>query len=120
MSKKNLDLLQKQKLELQIQVSNLLNSEFKDNDKINELKSEILYLDKQIEKIIGKKEIERRNELKRKKSGVEEINKNNYYSFKSKVKMINPMTIATNRMLAIIGRLEINHQIEEEKVRVKI
>ena len=119
MASKNVDLLQKQKLELQVQLNGLLHQTNKDQDKINELKSEILYLDKQIEKIVGKKEIERQNELKKKKQGVEEINKNNQYNLKTMVKRINPMSIATNRMINTIEKLQ-NIQIEDEKVRVKV
>ena len=119
MASKNVDLLQKQKLELQVELNSLLHQTNKDQDKINELKSEILYLDKQIEKIVGKKEIERQNELRNKKSRVEDINKNNYYNLKTMVKRINPMTIATNRMINTIEKLK-NMQIEDEKVRVKI
>ena len=119
MGSKNVNLLQKQKLEIQVELNSLLHSSNIDKDKINELKAEILYLDKQIEKIVGKNEIERRNELKKKKSGIDEINKNNYYGFKRKFKKISPMTIATNRMIDVIEKIE-NRQIEEEKVRVKI
>lgn len=111
--------LQKQKLDLQVELNNLLHSLNPDRDKINELKSEILYLDKQIQKIVGKKEIERQNQLKKRKSGIEEINKKNYYSLKSMVKRISPMAIATNRMMSTIEKLQ-TRQIEDEKVRVKV
>ena len=118
MGSKNINLLQKQKLDKQVELNSLLHSSNIDKDKINELKAEILYLDKQIEKIVGKNEIERRNQLKNKKSGIDEINKNNYFGFKSKFKKISPMSIATNRMISIIEKIE-NRTIEEEKVKVK-
>lgn len=117
--KNKLNSLQKQKLDLQVELNSLLHSSFKDDDKINEIKSEILYLDKQIEKIIGKKEIERQNELKNKKSGIEEINKNNYYSLKLIVKRISPMTAATNRMINTIEKMQIK-EVQNEKVRMKV
>ena len=115
---KNVNLLQKQKLDLQVELNGLLHSYSKDQDKINELKSEILYLDKQIEKIVGKKEIERQNELKNKKSGVDEINKKNYYNLKSMVKRISPMNVATNRMISLIEKLD-NNTLENERVKVR-
>lgn len=115
----NLNSLQSKKIELQVKLNELLHSKSKDEDKINELKSDILYLDKQIEKIVGKNEIRRRDELKRKKQGVDEINKNNYYNFKNRYKKIRPMTVATNRIIATIDRIN-NIQYEEDRVRVKI
>ena len=110
--------LQKQKLDLQIELSIFIHSSVKDQDKINELEAEILYLDKQIEKIVGKNEIERRNELKKKKSNIDSINKSNYYSLKLMVKKISPMTIATNRMVSVIDKLE-NTKSNDDKARVK-
>ena len=110
--------LQKQKLELQLELNTLLHTSNQDQDKINELKSEILYLDKQIERIVGKKEIERQAQLKNKKSGIEEMNKKNYYGFKAKFKRISPMTIATIRMIGIIDKIE-TKEIQSERVKVK-
>lgn len=94
--------LQKQKLDLQVKLNQLLKSNNASVDEVNELKSEILYLDKQIEKIVGSNEIKRQNELKRKKSGVEQRNLSNFYAFKDKYKKISKMRIATTRMIASI------------------
>lgn len=94
--------LQKQKLDLQVKLDQLLKSKNASVDEVNELKSEILYLDKQIEKIVGSNEIKRQNELKRKKSGVEQRNLSNFYAFKDKYKKISKMRIATTRMIASI------------------
>lgn len=117
MLKKNVDSMQKQKLELQVELNTLLHSSALDQDKINELKSEILYLDKQIEKTVGKKEIQRQKELKNRQSDIEKINKNNYYNLKSIVKKISPMNIATNRMIDIIEKMD--RQKEEQIVKVR-
>ena len=57
MKNQKLDLLQKQKLEFQLELNDILHSSTDNQDKINELKSEIIYINKQIEKIVGKKEI---------------------------------------------------------------
>jgi len=94
--------LQKQKLDLQLKLNQLLKSSNASIDEVNELKSEILHLDKQIEKIVGSNEIKRQNELKRKKSGIEQRNLNNFYAFKDKYKKISKMRIATTRMIASI------------------
>ena len=118
MTNKKLNLLQKQKLDLQVELNNLVHDSTVDKDKINELKSEILYLDKQIEKIVGKKEIERQNELKNKKSRKDEKNKSDYYNLKFMVKRISPMAIATSRILNIIDKLQQKENINE-RVKVK-
>ena len=110
--------LQTQKREMQLELNSLLQASNPDNDRINELRADILYIDKQIEKIVGKKEIVRLNELKRKQSGIDEINKNNYFAFKGKFKKISPMTIATNRMINLIDRLSKTQN--DEKVRIKV
>ena len=119
MVNKNIVSMQKQKLNLQVELDNLMHQPNKDIDKINELKSDILYLEKQIEKIIGKKEIERQKELRNKKFRTDDINKNNYYNLKSMVKKISPMNLATNRIIGVIEKSRMEKSIEE-KVRVKI
>lgn len=118
MKNQKLNLLQKQKTEYQLELNNLLHSSTKDSDKISELKSEIIHINKQIEKIVGKKEIERQNEFKNKKFGIEEKNKSDYYNLKTIIKKISPMKIATNRMIKTIENRFNN--VSEEKVRVKI
>ncbi len=119
-SNEDVNILQKQKLDLQIQLNELLKSKSKNIDYINELKSEILYLNKQIEKIIGSNEIKRQNELKRKKLGIEETNINNYYSFKAKYKKICKMRISVFRMLNVIENyMNNNTKNIDEIVKVK-
>ena len=118
MKNQKLNLLQRQKLDLQMKLSDLLHSSTNDKDAINEIKSEIIYINKQIEKIVGKKEIEMQNELKNKKFGLEEKNKNNYYNFKFTIKKISPMKIATNRIINIIES-KVNTNSNSEKVRVR-
>ncbi len=117
--------LQKQKLDLQVKLNELLKSGSATADEINELKSEILYLDKQICKIVGSNEIKRQQELKRKKSGVEQRNLRNFYEFKDKYKKISKMKIATTRMIASIENLQRatyeREDIEEQGlVKVKV
>ena len=118
MTKENLDSLQSEKLNLQVELNHLLHLSNPNQDKINELRADILYLDKKIEKIVGKKEIERQNELKRKKIGIDEINKNNYYNLKHRVKKISPMYLATNRIINILENM--SKEKVEERVRIKI
>lgn len=120
-SNEDVNALQKQKLDLQIKLNELLKSSNKSIDDINELKSEILYLDKQIEKIVGSNEIKRQKEVKRKKLGIEETNINNYYLFKNKYKQICKIKVSTLHMLDIIENYINNSQKNiEEVVKVKI
>lgn len=104
----NVNSLQKQKLDLQIKLNELLKSDNKTEDGINELKSEIIYLNKRIEKIVGSNEIERQKELKRKKLGIDQRNLNNYYAFKDKYKKISKMKIATNHIISLIESINSN------------
>lgn len=108
--------LQKQKLDLQVKLDQLLKSNNASVDEVNELKSEILYLDKQIEKIVGSNEIKRQNELKRKKSGVEQRNLSNFYAFKDKYKKISKMRIATTHMIASIENYQKEVYNNEETI----
>lgn len=110
--------LQARKREIQLELNELLHASNPDNDKINELRAEILYIEKQIEKIVGKKEIDRLSEVRRNQIGIDEISKRNYFALKEKFKKISPMAIATNRIVNLIDRLTKNQS--EEKVRVKI
>lgn len=117
--------LQKRKLDLQVNLNQLLKSNNASLDEVNELKSEILYLDKQIEKIVGTNEIKRQKELKRKKSGIEQRNLSNFYEFKDKYKKISKMKIATTRMIASIENYQKevysnNEIIEHGLVKVKV
>jgi len=117
----DVNLLQNQKLEKQVKLNELLNSNILDLDRINELKSEILYLDKQIKKILGSKEIERQEILKGRK--LENLHVDKYYSLKYKVSKIRPMTHATNRIIKLIDLMETEKNAVEDmnmdRVRVK-
>lgn len=119
----NVNSLQKQKLDLQIKLNELLKSNNKNDDEINELKSEIIYLNKRIEKIVGSNEIERQNQLRRKKLGIDQKNLNDYYEFKDKYKKISKMKIATNHIISLIESVNLGmYQTDvtsQEIVKVK-
>ena len=113
--------LQKQKLDRQIKLNELLKNKAS-NDEINELKSEILYLDKQIEKIVGSKEIKRQKELKLKKSGIEQRKLKNYYTFKEKYKKISKMNSSVRKFIKSMDKYnkELYLNEENELVRIKL
>lgn len=113
----DVNILQKEKRELQVKLSELLKNPNVSKDEINELRSEILHLDKQIEKILGSNEIKRQEELKQKKSGIEQRNIKNYYSLKDKFKTISKMKLATTRMISEIEKMQ--KENVEEMVMVK-
>ena len=69
MSEKTVQELQVKKRELQSKLSALLSSKQCSKDDINEIKSEILHIDKLIEKKVGNKELKRQEEINRRKSG---------------------------------------------------
>lgn len=98
----NINELQKQKLELQLKLNELLNSKDVSKDKINELRAEIKHLDKDITKILGSNEVERIEELKKKKDGTTTRNIKNFYALKDKYKKISKMKLAITKMLALI------------------
>ena len=60
--------LETRKTELEIELNNLLKSDNGEEDKINESRSENLYLKKQIDKKLGTKEVKKQEEIKRKSS----------------------------------------------------
>lgn len=117
--------LESKKIDLEIQLNNLLKSDNKEldnnkkSDKINELRSEILYLKKQIDKKLGYKEKEKLKEIKRKKSGVDEKNIKNYKAFKARYKKINNMEVATKNILKTIEAYLIGLK-QEEHSAVKV
>ncbi|MBR6690423.1 MAG: hypothetical protein IKL65_03740 [Bacilli bacterium] len=111
--------LQKQREQKYNEYAILLNSTNPSKDDLNALKSEIKYLDDQINKIIGSNEKKRIEQVKNKKLGIEEKNKESYYSFKEKYKKISNMKLATTRMISIIGQLQKQEYIEE-RVKVKV
>ena len=94
--------LEARQTELEIELNNLLRSENKEEDKINELRSEILYLKKQIGKKLGSKEVKKQEEIRRKKLRVDERNIKNYNLFKSKYRKISKMEVATKNILKVI------------------
>jgi len=111
--------LQKQREQKYNEFATLLNSKNPSKDDLNALKSEIKYLDDQINKIIGSNEKKRLEQVKNKKSGIEEKNKDSYYAFKEKYKNISNMSLATTRIIKIINELQKQEYIEE-KVMVKV
>ena len=94
--------LETRKLNLEIELNNLLRSDEKQEDKINELRSEILYLKKQIGQKLGTKEVESQEKMKRQKNGIDERNIKNYNLFKLKYKKISKMEVATKNILKVI------------------
>lgn len=102
--------LETRKTQLEIELNNLLKSDNKEEDKINELRSEILYLKKQIGKKLGSKEVKKQEEIRRKKLRVDERNIKNYNAFKSKYRKISKMEVATKNILKVIDSYLINSQ----------
>ena len=105
--------LETKKMNLEVELDNLLKSDNKEEDKINELRSEILYLKKQISQRLGYKELKNQEEIKRKKTGLDERNIKNYNAFKSKYKKISKMEVSTRNILKVIDVYLINHQYEQ-------
>ena len=97
----------------------LLNSKNPSNDELVALKSELKYLDDRLDRINGLNDKKRTNEIKIKKSGIEERNKNNYYFFKDKYKKISNMKLATTRIIVVISELQ-KQEYKEEVVKVKV
>lgn len=111
--------IQQEKINLEIQLA-----EFKKNnaseDKINEIKSEIIYLSKKIEKKLGSNELKRRAEISKKRSGIEENNIKAYLAFKEKYKKISKMKLAFTKMMNTIETIQKNSLIENEENVVKV
>jgi len=112
--------LETKKLSLEIELNNLLRCEDKDEDKINELRSEILHLQKQINKILGTKEVQKQKEIKREKSRVDERNIKTYNEFKSKYRKISKMEVSTKNILKVIEEYfnKDNYEYQDNLVRV--
>ena len=100
--------MQKKKLNLQIELDKLLNSPDKTVDKVNALRAEILYLDKQITKILGSNELKRQAEIRKRKLGQEESNIRAYFAFKAKYKQICCLGVSVSRMLSLDESSQIN------------
>ena len=111
--------LESKKTDLEIQLNNLLKSDNKEPDKINELRSEILYLKKQIGKKLGYKEIKKQEEIKRRKSGVDDRNIKNYKAFKARYQKISKMEVATKNILKTIDAYLISAS-KEQHATVKV
>ena len=112
--------LETKKLSLEIELNAILKAEEKDADKINELRSEILHLNKQINKKLGTKEVQNQKEIKRVKSGVDERNIKNYNAFKNKYKKISKMEVSTKNILRVIEEYfnKNNHEYKDNLVKV--
>ena len=110
--------LQKQREQKYNEYAILLNSNNPSSDELNALKSELKYLDDQLNKITGLNDKKRTEQVKNKKLGLEEKNKTSYYAFKEKYKKISNMKLATTRMISVINELQRQEYIEE-KVMVK-
>jgi len=109
--------LETKKINLEIKLNELLknNAEI---DKINELRSEIIYITKQISQKLGTKEVESQEQLKRKKLHIDERNVKNYNAFKSRYKRISKMEVATRNILKAIDMYLNEKQNTNEMVKV--
>ncbi len=84
-------------------------------DEKNAIKAEIKNIEKRLERILGKKEFERLEELKNKKGRKEKENVDNYYEFKSKISKIEPLYVASKRFIVTsTKRKEIDISKENE------
>ena len=109
--------LESKKINLEIKLNELLKNNA-NKDEINELKSEILYIKKQISQKLGTKEVESQEQLKRKKLHVDERNIKNYNAFKSRYKRISKMEVATRNILKVIDVYLVEKQNTNEMVKV--
>lgn len=109
--------LESKKLSLELKLNELLRNKANQDD-INELKSEILYTKKQINKKLGTKELEGTQKIKRKKSGVDERIISNYNSLKEKYKKISNIEISVNNIFKVIDVYLNSNQNNEDLVKV--
>ena len=117
MSNADINLLESKKLNLELELNKLLKSNAEE-DKINELRSEILYIKKQINQILGPKEVETQEKIKRRKLGVDERNIRNYNLFKSKYRQISKIEISTKNMLRVIEMYLNRESYQDDMVKV--
>lgn len=110
--------LQKQKLDLQVKLDELLKSGKASVDDINEIKSEINHLEKDIRRILGSNELERQKKL-RNNSNDEKIKKK-YYTLKNKYNLIKKLNESTNNFIKTIDLLDNNYESNMQNVKVKI
>ena len=109
--------LESKRINLEIKLNELLKNNANKDD-INELKSEILYIKKQISKKLGSKEVESQEKIKRKKLHIDERNIKNYNAFKYRYKRISKMEVATRNILKVIDAYLMDKQDTNEMVRV--
>ena len=112
----DVDLLQKEKKEKELELNSILKSKDFSIDKVNELKSDILYLDKQIKKIVGTNEFNRQKEIKNKK--FYEIKLNNYY--KEKYKKISKINTSIKKFSSAIDNYYNKNYDDDVLVRIKM
>ncbi len=112
--------LEARKTNLEIELNNLIKSENKEEDKINELRSEILYLKKQIRRKLGPKEVEIQSRIKRKKLGIDERNIANYNAFKERYRKISKMEVSTRNILKVIDAYFNKSQYENSDNIMKV
>ena len=103
--------LEKQKNDLQLKINNIINSNNEVIHNINELKSQILVLDKGIEKILCINETELKQILNNKGNATR-----SFYELKDKYKKISKLKVATTKMLDTIEA----YQNGEENINKKI
>lgn len=104
--------LQDKKQELQLKLNEALNDSNTSLDEVSAIKSEILYLDKQITRILGVNELRRLEEIKGKKNPVEQRNIKVYYALKDKYKKISKLSMAVKKMLVLIDSKMLEHELE--------
>ena len=109
--------LETKKINLEIELNNLIKNNAEE-DKINELRSEILHIKKQIKQILGQKEVETQEKIKRKKLRVDERNIKNYNLFKSKYRKISKMEVSTRNILRVIDTYLNQEQYQDGLVKV--
>ena len=103
--------LEKRKKDLQLKLDEFLNLNNKEIYNINELKREILVLDKYIDKILCVNDVELKQILNSKGN-----NTRSFYELKDKYKKISKLKNATAKMINIIE----SYQKQEEYVTKKI
>ena len=113
----DVNLLESKKLDLEVELNELIKNNA-EKDKINELRSEILYIKKQISKALGNKEVKKQEEIKRKKSGIDERNIKNYSAFKLRYKRISKMEVSTKNILRVIDIYLNQEQYNDNVVKV--
>ena len=111
--------LENKKLELELSIKELLQKEDYSKDLENELRSELLYINKQIKHKLGNKEIKIQEEIKRKRTGKDERNINNYNILKNKYKQISNIEIATKDILRNIDNYYLSQAYEDNMEMVK-